>query len=86
MANTLIDGRACSVCQVHKPARDFPRSRQTKTGLHPQCKACRAAKRMADPDRKAKDRATYERNRERILLGDTAESVGAAVRYLRGEV
>lgn len=67
MANTLTDGRACSICQVHKPAQDFPRSRQTKTGLHPQCKACRAAKRKADPDRKAKDRASYERNRERIL-------------------
>jgi hypothetical protein len=63
--------RRCGTCHVVKPSDAFNRSRQTKDGLHPRCKACRSearrAARAADPEgERAKYRERYARDRDKI--------------------
>lgn len=61
--------KTCTKCGHDGPLEDFPKNRRNKDGYHGWCKPCHSGKmrelRQRDPERaRAKDRASYAKNRE----------------------
>ena len=44
---TKEGGKKCNKCKVEKPLADFARNTSRPDGLHPECRVCEKARRMA---------------------------------------
>ncbi|UQS94840.1 HNH restriction endonuclease [Pseudanabaena phage Pam1] len=67
--------KQCASCKLEKPFAEFVRDARASTGLQPSCKACnnarRAARRRANIETvRARERAWFEQNRERVYANN----------------
>lgn len=81
-----IINKVCTKCQVHKPAQDFNRKSDSKTGLSSECKDCKKSYRkiceFSTCSRVVKKKKLCERHLEQVELGCELSTVDSGQRKI----